>query len=169
MANNNEIKNALRKITERNEQDYCGRFIVSSVDETAKTCYCESIDPSVADIADVQLIADNKTGFLIIPSVDSIVTISFLSNQTAYVSQFSKFDKMLLNGDSYGGLVQIKALVDKLNALEDWINKFTVIFNALTLPVSGSTAGPPASPLTDIFIDTTITELENKTVQHGPG
>ena len=96
------------------------------------TCDCAPID-GTAIIEDVQLCANfnndtTQAGFLLIPTVGSIVTVSFKSKTDAFVSMVSVVDKIYINGNDYGGLVEVNPLVTKLNNLE---NKYCAFFSLI--------------------------------------
>lgn len=138
------------------------------------TCDCKPLDGS-AIIEDVQLCANftvttTQAGFLLIPSVDSIVTVSFKTNEDAFVSMVSLVDKIYLNGNDYGGLVEVLPLITKLNNLENLVNKLVDSLNTW-IPVSGdggaalkaliTTAAP--LPLTP----SVRADIENTNILHG--
>jgi len=131
---NNDIIRAIRDLSKSNNNSYSIVCTVKSVDLTKNTCYCSPINGD-ADLVGVRLIADNQTGFLLIPEVDSIVVVSFLSDSSAFVSMVSKVSEIQLNGSSFGGLVKITELTTKLNALVNAINI------QLPLIASGISAG----------------------------
>ena len=139
------------------------------------TCDCAPID-GTAIIEDVQLCANfnndtTQAGFLLIPTVGSIVTVSFKSKTDAFVSMVSVVDKIYINGNDYGGLVEVNPLVTKLNNLENAVNKLIGLYDAHVHTggtISGST-GVPTTLDTDVLIDTVRADLENTLVVHGEG
>lgn len=166
------IKEAVRALSKTNNEINCIVCTVDSIDTTKKTCYCLPIDESKADLMNVRLMADNKTGFLIIPKVGSVVIVSYISNEMTYVSMFSEVDEIQLNGDNYGGLVRIQELTDKLNNLENAFNQHLVLYNAHThagVTSGGSSTAVPTAVDTNVLTPTVKTELENQTVKHGNG
>lgn len=166
------IKEALRAITATNDEINCIVCTVDSVDTVKKTCYCLPLDESKADLMSVRLIADVKNGFLIIPKVGSVVIVSYISNEMTYVSMFSEVDEIQLNGDSYGGLVRVQELTDKLNNLENAFNQHLVLYNAHThagVTSGGSSTAVPSAVDTNVLTPTVKTELENTTVKQGNG
>jgi hypothetical protein len=144
------------------------------VDEVKKTAYCIPLDESKADIMDVRLIADNKTGLFMVPKKGSIVIVSFISNEAAYVSMFSEVDKILLNGDANGGLIKIQDLLTEVN------NRNTTFKTAITAALTSIDAsiaalgGASASAAAFATATAAITNIlkatiENTTVKHGNG
>ena len=172
MADNNSIKEAIRELVKTDDVLYSVLCTVKSVDTTNNICDCEPIDGS-ADLLEVRLMAQNETGFLIIPKIDSVVVVTMINKYTGYVAMFSEIQKIYLNGDNYDGLVKIGDLVDKLNNLENKVNSIINTYNTHTHPYvnvsSPATTSPSASLVVGTLTPTQQTELENTTVVHGNG
>lgn len=64
-----------------------------------------------------------------------------------------------LNGNNYGGMIMIDALVEKINRLETFMNS-----HIHTSAAAGSPTSPVVSPLVP---STTKLDLENPTIKHG--
>jgi hypothetical protein len=137
-------------------------------------CDCKPIDGS-AVIEDVKLIADypgSQAGFILVPSENSLVQVSFNSDSDAYVSMVSLVDKIFLNGNDYGGLVEVQPLVTKLNNLENKLNDLISKYNLHQH--TGVTTGTGTSAITTqpevgVLTPTQQSELENTAVEHGLG
>lgn len=172
MADNNSIKDAIRQLVKTDDVLYSVLCTVKSVDTTNNICDCEPINGD-ADLLEVRLMAQNETGFLIVPKVDSVVVVTMINKYTGYVAMFSEIEKIYLNGDNYDGLVKIGDLVEKLNNLEDLVNDLVTKYNAHTHPyVNVSTpavTSPTTSLETTVLVPTQQSELENTTVVHGNG
>lgn len=175
-----EIIRALTKFVKKNAPQQDIVCTVTEVNLTDLTCLCSPVNGD-ADIVDVRLITGTGKGFVIIPKVASVVTVSFLNDATGYVSQFSTLDEIQLNGVNYRGLVKVDDLVNKLNNLENRVNLLVTDMTALaaamnaltTTPVQGAVLG---SAITTAFsnVVTPLTptiraNLENTTVKHGNG
>lgn len=166
-----ELIDALRSITKPNNNGFSKVCTVDSVDLTNLTCYCVPINDD-ADIQEVRLMANNDNGFLLIPKVDSIVVVSFLSDSSAYVSMVSKVSEIQLNGTNYGGLIRVEELTTKLNNLENAFNQHLTLYNVHThagVMAGSSTTTPVVVPDTQTLTPTVETDLENTTVLHGNG
>lgn len=175
-----EIKKALIKLIEEVSPHHDCVCSVTSVNLTDLTCLCEPINGD-ADIVDVRLITDESKGFVIIPPVGSKVTVSFLNDSTAYVSQFSTVSEIRLNGTNYDGLVKINDLVTKLNNLETRVNLIVTDLAALATAMNALGAVPVLGTVLGAAITTAIANaitpltptikanLENTTVKHGNG
>ncbi len=166
----NDIKKAIKGITETGEEVYSILCTVISVDLTAKTCYCTPVSGD-ADISDVSLIMNAATGFMIIPTVGSIVMVTMQNKETGYIGMFSGVDFIHLNGTNYDGLVKIQELITKLNNLESAFNSFVSLYNLHTHAVSTApgTTSPVIIPNNNTLTPTQQTELENITCLHGNG
>ena len=165
-----EIKTALKKILDPNQEIYGIPCTVDSVDVTARTCYCIPLETGKADLMDVRLIADtDKKGFLIIPKVGSVVFVTMINNEAGYVSMFSEVSEIQLNGDNYDGIPIVGNLVQKLNNLENAFNQFVILYNAHTHVETSTNTLVPSTLNTNVLTTTTQAMLENLTVKHGNG
>jgi hypothetical protein len=165
-----ELRDSLRTLTKPNGNAYSKVCTVDSVDLVNLTCYCIPINDD-ADITEVRLMANIDNGFLLVPEVDSIVVVSFLSDSSAYVSLVSKVSEIQLNGTNYDGLVKVQELTEKLNNLENLVNSLVVKYNAHTHIASsfGSPTTVPPVLETTVLTPTIQTEIENTTVKQGNG
>lgn len=184
-----KIQDAIRQIAGTFNSDEVNIVLatVQSVDEDAMTCDVTTVTgTAIGDVPGVQLMAEVDDGFLLIPAVGSNVLVTITKRGIAYVSMFSEVAKLSitagssvlaikdqlvqLNDGSYGGLVQIKQLVTKLNNLEADLNKIKTAFTSwVTVPndggaalktVSASWAGSQITP-------TQQSDLENSSITHG--
>jgi hypothetical protein len=165
-----ELRDSLRTLTKPNGNAYSKVCTVDSVDLVNLTCYCIPINED-ADITEVRLMANIDNGFLLIPEVNSIVVVSFLSDSSAYVSLVSKVSEIQLNGTNYDGLVKVQELTDKLNNLENKLNDLITACSSQVVTLAPSGTFPLASFFTSVtpLIPTQQTEIENQTVKQGDG
>jgi hypothetical protein len=165
-----ELRDSLKKLTKPNNDGYSKVCTVDSVDLINKTCYCIPINDD-ADITEVRLMANIDNGFLLIPEVNSIVVVSFLSDSSAYVSLVSKVSEIQLNGTNYDGLVKVQELTDKLNNLENKLNDLITACSSQVVTLAPSGTFPLASFFTSVtpLIPTQQTEIENQKVKQGDG
>jgi len=165
-----ELRDSLRKLTTPNGNAYSKVCTVDSVDLVNLTCYCIPINDD-ADITEVRLMANIDNGFLLIPEVNSIVVVSFLSDSSAYVSLVSKVSEIQLNGTNYDGLVKVQELTDKLNNLENKLNDLIVACSSQVVTLAPSGTFPLASFFTSVtpLIPTQQIEIENQKVKQGNG
>lgn len=165
-----DLRDALRSLVKPNNDGFAKVCTVDSVDLTTLTCYCVPLNDD-ADIINVRLMANIDNGFLLIPEVDSIVVVSFLSDSSAYVSLVSKVSEVHLNGKNFDGLVKINDLVQKLNNLENKVNTIISTYNAHTHVASsfGTPTTTPVAPVTGTLTPTIKQDLENITILQGDG
>lgn len=171
MSSNRTIKDAIRQLAKTDGVHYSVLCTVKDVDTTNNICDCEPLDGG-ADLLEVRLMAQNETGFLIVPKVDSVVVVTMLNKYTGYVAMFSEVEEIRLNGDNYKGLVKVDDLVDKINGLENLVNNILTTLKTTTIPLAPSGTYPFAplyASLNNITPITTVSDLENTTVKHGNG
>ena len=187
MSAKNDIKNAIRGIMDTSDNEiYSVLCKVADVDLTNMTCDCVPIDTTKPNILDVNLVVNDEDGVVhntsvIIPKIDSLVFVTMLSNEDAYVAMFSEVEVQNLNGDSYGGLIIIQKLVDDLNNfkgkhndLETAFNNHITTYNIHThvgVTTGSGTSGitTPDTPANVTVQQTHKSDLENTTVNHGDG
>jgi hypothetical protein len=165
-----ELRDSLRTLVKPNGNAYSKVCTVDSVDLVNLTCYCIPINDD-ADITEVRLMANIDNGFLLIPEVNSIVVVSFLSDSSAYVSLVSKVSEIQLNGTNYDGLVKVQELTDKLNNLENKLNDLITACSSQVVTLAPSGTFPLASFFTSVtpLTPTQQIEIENITVKQGDG
>lgn len=156
-----ELRDALKTLTKPNNDGYSKVCTVDSVDLVNRTCYCIPINED-ADITEVRLMANIDNGFLLIPEVNSVVVVSFLSDSSAYVSLVSKVSEVQLNGTNFNGLIKIDEQTAKLNQL------VTELQAQLVLISTGiTTAGGSYTPATLSTFNKT--DYENIKIKQGDG
>ncbi len=165
-----ELRDALRSLVKPNNDGFSKVCTIDSVDLTTLTCYCMPLNGD-ADIINVRLMANINNGFLLVPEVESIVVVSFLSDDSAYVSLVSKVSEIQLNGKNFDGLVKVQELTDKLNALENKVNDLITACQSQVVTLAPSGTFPLASFFTSVtpLTPTQQTDIENITVKQGDG
>jgi hypothetical protein len=165
-----ELRDALRSLVKPNNDGFAKVCTVDSIDLDKLICYCIPLNGD-ADLVGVRLMANIDNGFLLIPEVNSIVVVSFLSDDSAYVSLVSKVSEVNLNGKNFDGLVKVNDLVEKLNNLENKVNTIISIYNAHTHVASslGTPTTTPVAPVTGTLTPTIKADLENTTILQGDG
>jgi hypothetical protein len=172
---------------------------VTAVDEDDYTCTCRLETGGGAAMPGIKLMLNPDDGVACFPAIGSQVLIILQSPGDAYVIMTTELDKqdtiankeiylhvdkstvqlspdkIVLNDGSYGGLVKVEALVERLNAVEGTLNEFIGIFNnhihttTATIgagPALGviATTGTPAAVLPNT---TTVADIENSDIIHG--
>ena len=169
------IRQAIQAIcNEVMEDTYAVAGTVVSVDQDpetlAYTCEVQPFDEDEAPYVDVRLQASPDNGLLMIPSEGSMVIIGLMNENTGYVAMYSKLDSIQFMDGSFGGLIKITDLVEKLNVLEDDLNNLKSAINGWT-PVANDGGAALKSALAT-YLGNTITptmetDIENDKVTHG--
>jgi hypothetical protein len=150
---------------------------VVSSDVQACTCTVELVTAKTSERKlTVSLMADVSDGLLMIPTDGSTVIVAWSDRMLPYVAMFSDLQdvyldatgKITMNQGTEGGLVKVRDLVTKLNALENKVNSIISSYNAHVHPdpVSGTT-GTPTVPVTGPLTPTQVVDIENPNVTHG--
>ena len=165
-----DLRDALRSLVKPNNDGFAKVCTVDSIDLINLICYCIPLNGD-ADLVGVRLMANIDNGFLLIPEVDSIVVVSFLSDSSAYVSLVSKVSEVHLNGKNFDGLVKVQELTDKLNALENKVNDLITACSSQIVTLAPSGTFPLASFFTSVtpLVPTQQLEIENITILQGDG
>ena len=174
MGNKSDVINALKALTSTTDEIYSIACKVDSVDTVEKTCYCIPIDGS-ADLQNIRLITDtSKVGFMIIPSINSYVLVTMLSETNGYVAMFSEVDEILLNGDAYDGLMKVTETLSEVNTrfatLKTAVTTALTSIDAAIVSLGGvSTSSAAFSAATATLTNILKTQVINTTVKHGNG
>jgi len=167
-----DIAEAIRALSGMDDLQYESVLCnVSEIDTTKMLCKCSPINGD-ADFEEVRLNANYTKGFVLVPKDGSVVVVSQISNEVAYISMVSDVEQIYLAGDDNGGLVKVADLVSKMNTIENDINTLKTIFSSWTpVPSDGGAALKLAAATwyAQQLTPTQATELENKKVQHGNG
>ncbi len=148
--------------------------VVKSIE--GKTC---TVTIDELDYSDV-LLGFDKSGVVITPKKDSRVLVLFTDKgkTNGSVIIVEQTDGVEVMGNEFGGLVQVKKLTDKINALEEkvnsLINSYTEHTHPATLAVSGSSATGTTNTTVIVPAISTLTlteqaDIENIKVKHGKG
>lgn len=176
MTSNNKILEAMQ-LGSKTPKAFSVVGTVLSVDTETNTCAVEPI-MQAPDLMNISLMPKDpdgnvKKGFLIVPTVGSVVIVALTSPDTGFIAATSEVDEIQLNGDTYHGLVKIEDLVTKLNNLESKVNTIISTFNAHTHPyvnvATPAATSVSATPVTGTLTPTQKADLENTKVLHGNG
>jgi hypothetical protein len=171
MSDKRQIKEAIERLSGTFMQDSVKLFLASvdSVNEAERTCDVTPLtDNATTSYPSVLLMAESDDGVLIVPTIGSNVIVNVSKRGVAYVCMFSEVDKITIitktltqfNDGSFGGLVKVQELVDKINRLENTFN--THVHAGVTS--GGSSTAPPSSTIAPI---TMKTDIENDKITHG--
>lgn len=184
-----KIKEAVQQLagTSLSDEVYIVVCSVESVNEDTRTCDCVAISGKAGvDIPGVQLMAEVDDGFLLIPAVESTVIVAYSKRNVPYITMFSEITKVLiitgdttievkdgsikLNDGTFGGLIKIEELINKINRLENKVNSFIEKYNIHThtgVQTGGGISGTTPSTETEIQPVTQKSDLENTLITHG--
>lgn len=150
---------------------YARNVSAGDVDDNL-TCDAEPVDGG-SIIQDVSLIADNNAwGFMPIPKEGSIVIVNMTNNESGYVAMCSQIDDIYINGNSFGGLVKVNDLVQKLNKIEGDLNSLKTAFNSWVVVGGDGGAALKAISATwaaQSITPTQVSDIENTKAHHGDG
>lgn len=128
------IKELIGKLSERGEQVYSLPGKVISVDESERTC---DVKPSNGDaeILGVRLQAniDLEHGWVLIPKEGSDVIVTFLSEETGFVSVATEVEKITLNIENQSFKLDSKGmqLASEKSDLKSELNDLTDVISGL--------------------------------------
>lgn len=152
---------------------------VDSVDEAKQVCTCTPIGgDSTTQIPAVKLTAEENDGLLYLPKIGSTVVVVFSQRSEPFVALFSDIDKIIIIAETsvqfqdgtFGGLVKVNELTDKINVLEDDLNTLKQAFNNWIVTPNDGGAALKATAATWTGQSITVTnksDIENTKINHG--
>jgi hypothetical protein len=186
------IQTAVEKLAGTFKKDTVEMLVgtVKSVDESKSTCTV--VIENGVELPNVLLQAGVCDGLQVIPKKDSGVVVIKSTYNQPFIAVYSDVEKyylqvgdgsltvfkdtsnnqplIQLNDGSYGGLIKIQELVNKINAIENLLNGFITIYNthAHTATSLGSPTTVPSSVETQTISPITQkSDIENTKVNHG--
>jgi aromatic ring-opening dioxygenase LigB subunit len=171
--NDRSIITAIKKMAGTYNADtlYLVTGRVVSVDEEAGTCSVEAVTgKATTNIEGVELQTTVSDGILVIPKKDSEVKVLFSTYTTPFIVQYGEVEKVIISPDlvqfndgALGGMVKVKELTKKLNALENKVNSIVSTFNSHTHTSgsSGAPTTPTSSPISGTLTPTQVADIEN--------
>src|ERR1035437_8032275 len=88
------------------------------------------IDAYDATYFNIRLTSKQSSGFVIKPTVGSMVVISLFNQTDGFVMSYSDIDSMQFINNTNAGLVKVIQLTAKLNTLENNMNALIAAYNA---------------------------------------
>lgn len=170
---NRSIIEAIQAIsgTQLTDKVYLFEGTVDSVSESARTCTCSIVAGQTAfTIPDVRLMASIDDGILIIPEIDSNVTIVGSTYTEPYITTYSGIEKIVFRGGDLGGMVKLLSALSSLNKIENDINTLKNAFNSwVVLPADGGAALKAIASIWSgqSLTPTKRTDLENTNITQG--
>lgn len=175
------IKEAINKLTGLHKVDQVSyvNAVVDNVDISKRTCDCTAIDGHTEyELPGVRLMAVVDDGILFEPVIGSTVKVIFSQNIEPFVCQYSEVENITLhantkiqfNDGTFGGLVQINPLIEKINNLENDLNNLKSLFASWSIiPSDGGAALKTITTKwsTEQIKNTVLVDLENTKISHG--
>lgn len=163
----NGIREAVQKMME-NKIGNDKSMLCTVVSVSGSTCNVTTLDTEV-DLFDVRLQTATANGVLLKPKVGSIVVVTPITDFEFVVVMFSELDTITLLDGSFGGLVKVQELTEKVNNLEGQVNDLLSALQEVVIPLAPSGTYPFA-PLFASFVPLTPTqpeEISNELITHG--
>ena len=175
------IIESIRKIADRHKSDDVTYVdaTVDSVNVSKRICSCTCIGGHTEyKLPTVKLMAVVDDGILFEPVIGSTVKVIFSQNIEPFICQYSEIENITIdaktniqfNDGSFGGLIKVKELTDKINALESDLNTLKNIFTQwVPVLTDGGTAlkTVSASWYSKRLNVTDKSELTNDKITHG--
>ena len=162
------LKDLIQQLADRGDELYCVLGTVISINEEDHTCDVARVDGN-ADLLGVRLGLGDNPAIKIKPSLNSLVICAMLSKYDACVVMYSQVDEIQLIGKENGGLVKVKELYARLDAIESNLSDLITSHNNHTHS-GGILAGGLTGTITVEVSDTTGTtdqsKLENIAIVH---
>jgi hypothetical protein len=163
-----KIIDAVKHIGRADEGDIFTAKVIS-IDEAAGTMEVEHDGLTYFDVR-LRAVADGGDGFVIYPKKNTNITVGILEKNRRYVMlNCSEVDKLIMNDGKNEGLVKVKELVKKLNAVEKDLNSLkSLITNWIPVASDGGAALKTilASWAGQSITPSVQNDLENKNVKH---
>ncbi|MBR6287596.1 MAG: hypothetical protein IKR18_11595 [Bacteroidaceae bacterium] len=152
-----KLSDSLRALNERGRQITIAQGIVQSVDGI--TCSVRIGDIVIPDVRLRASESANDSEMLVVPRTGTAVTVGSLSGDLGelVVLKVDAVEKVVINGGSLGGLVNIDTLTQKLNELVDRFNSHTH---------TCASPGSPTSPVAMRAQNFRKNDYEDKNVKH---
>ena len=167
MTTTNELRRALQQ--KYGEKPVTILGTIAAVDENSKTC---SIDDDGFMMYGIRLqsVTNAAAGILKVPKIGAqALAVKIEDGDGFMLLDCAEYDKIIFNGGTNGGLINIESLVNKINAIENDLNSLKTVFKSWT-PVAqdgGSALKTAAADWADQTITKTKTkDLEDKTITH---
>lgn len=161
------LKEAIQELADKNETIYSIPATVIAVN--GHTCDVDPINGG-ATIFDCKITAgDGTTGILINPKIGSVVIVTMLSKNNAYVALYDEIDSIQFRDGSFGGLAKTQELKTQLDKTNEVVN---ALVNALTTftPVSGDGGAALKTFATSALAGKSVGDyanIENTNIKHG--
>ena len=167
MTTTNELRRAFQQ--KYGEKPVTILGTIAAVDENSKTCNIDDDGFMMYGIR-LQSVTNAAAGILKVPKIGAqALAVKIEDGDGFMLLDCAEYDKIIFNGGTNGGLINIESLVNKINAIENDLNSLKTVFKSWT-PVAqdgGSALKTAAADWADQTITKTKTkDLEDKTITH---
>jgi hypothetical protein len=142
-------------------------------DGDANLCTIQPLDTSRTPVSNISLVSDSNANPLFTPAIGSTVSVSMYDSTSGFICGYGAVKSAAIAGEQHGGMVIAANIVAKLNAIENLLNAFFILFNTHTHSylnvVTPAVTLVPNSIEGATFNPTTVSEIENIVVKHGTG
>lgn len=165
MTTTNELRRAFQQ--KYGEKPVTILGTIAAVDENSKTCNIDDDGFMMYGIR-LQSVTNAAAGILKVPKIGAqALAVKIEDGDGFMLLDCAEYDKIIFNGGTNGGLINIQRLVDKINAIEKQVEALKKIFKAwqpvyeqsLQTAIKGSNDLAPK-------LETQTKDLEDTTVTH---
>lgn len=168
MTTTNELRRALQQ--KYGEKPVTILGTIAAVDENSKTCNIDDDGFMMYGIR-LQSVTNAAAGILKVPKIGAqALAVKIEDGDGFMLLDCAEYDKIIFNGGTNGGLINIESLVNKINAIENDLNSLKTVFKTSWTPVAqdgGAALKTAAATWASQTITQTQTEdIEDTTVTH---
>jgi len=179
MGKEKELQEGLERLSSRPKVFFTAKVV--DVDDNKMTITIDD-DIKVYDVRLKSIVDNKQVSIVVIPEVNSSVLVGRISKSDYFVSKVNEIKEIrilfdgglsvildkngiVINEGSFGGLIKIEELVNKLNALEDKLKTHQHLY----IPYPSGSPGSPVLTTKDpanVVVKTKVKDLENDKIQH---
>lgn len=171
MSNDRSVQTNIRILAGTHDTEHVESIdaTVNSVDIKGRLCNVTTIGGKTPKTIDVRLMATVDDGQLLLPAIDSTVTIICTTFGDPYVTGYSEIEKFIWRGGDLGGIPVSPYLVEKLNNIENLLNSVITkgIAHTHNVTAVGSPTGPALGFENSQLTPTVQTDIENPNMSQG--
>ena len=170
MTTTNELRRAFQQ--KYGEKPVTILGTIAAVDENSKTCNIDDDGFMMYGIR-LQSVTNAAAGILKVPKIGAqALAVKIEDGDGFMLLDCAEYDKIIFNGGTNGGLINIQSLVNKINAIENDLNSLKTVFKTTWIPPTLSPdSGAALKAAAATWAGQTISktqpkDLEDKTITH---
>lgn len=156
-----DIRGAIRKIAESGKHPAAMIGKAREIDKERGRCKVDF--EAAAPAVDARLEMEAGNGIMVVPKEGSDVVVVWVNEVLPVVVNASEVEEVVIRGGGNGGLINIQALVDKLNELTDAFNSHT---HTVTTTGTASAQNGTAAATTGTAQRIEAAEIEDEKIRH---